>query len=150
MQVYNIIPILQASYVPFSQLNLFACPLDLLKQFHFLSYHIDIHDFMYPQKPRSHKRVMLGAGLVLLCFQILNSGPQDLVAFHKQILMYTKWCYVNLAPQFEVNWLIKGWSNRERKVRLQNQVRGLRETREAAGGERRRRKEKASRRGDRP
>ena len=38
-----------------------------------------------------------------------------------------------------VDWLIKGWSNRERKVRLQNQVRGLKK--DQKGGKKRQKDE---------
>jgi len=50
----------------------------------------------------------LGVGLVLLYIQILNAVPQDLDALRSRSEYYASFCYVNLAPQLKVNWLIKG------------------------------------------
>lgn len=48
-------------------------------------------------------------GLLLLCIQMLSSVPQELIA-SQEILTYSEQCYVNLAPQFNVNRLVKGQS----------------------------------------
>lgn len=63
----------------------------------------------------------MGVGLVLLCIPMLNSELQDLFVPKEQIFVYTKCCYINLAPQFTVNWLIKldPVTEQERKAGLE-------------------------------
>lgn len=43
----------------------------------------------------AHVSFLLGVSRVLLCTQMLSTGP------YEQIFIYTKWCYVNFAPQFK-------------------------------------------------
>jgi hypothetical protein len=46
---------------------------------------------------------IVGVGLALLCIQMLNTGPRDLFAPNKQILMHTKWYHVSFALQFKTS-----------------------------------------------
>lgn len=71
------------------------------------------------------KTINRTAGLLLLCIQMLSFVPQDLIA-SQEILPCSEQCYVNPAPQFNVNWLVKGqWlDSTERGAGLEDQVEG--------------------------